>query len=142
MSNLAERMAEQAAFTARYDALSAIGRLAHELGASIETSEDIDEALAYCAARQERMDALQLRTLDEARADANEDAAQRTMVDTDKPAHALDIMANLRVVWVALETVREDLIPEGDPNYDAQWDEITSAMAVITEELGLDPREV
>lgn len=79
MSNLVEHMAEQAAFTARYEALSAIGRLAHELGASLETSEDVDKALAYCAARQEGMDAVQLRTLDEARADANEDAAETSI---------------------------------------------------------------
>jgi len=142
MSNLAEHMAEQAAFTARYEALSAIGRLAHELGASLETSEDIDEALAYCEARQDRLEALQLRTLDETRTDANEDATQRTIVDTENPAHALDVMENLRVVWSALEAVREELLPEGDTSYDAQWDEITSAMASITEELGLDPREV
>ncbi|GAB5434781.1 MAG: hypothetical protein EpisKO_41510 [Epibacterium sp.] len=264
MSNLAEHLAEQAAFTARYEALSAIGRLAHELGASLETSEDIDEALAYCEARQERMDARQLRTLDAARADANEDAAEgtstalckarrcdhpesqkreysvalgisvrayghatvmaktaedaaeivrasasqqtgpwdaahevdwstanepsilyvtdeetnedeignidlspanepcavidadtlaslikgeesekpRQIVDTENPAHMLDSVANLRVIWAALEALREDLLPEGDASYDAQWDEITSAMASITEDLGIEPQEV
>jgi hypothetical protein len=75
---IVEEFSDHADIAKRVEALTAIGRLAHELGASIETSENIDNALAYCAARQERMDAVQLRTLDEARADANEDAAERT----------------------------------------------------------------
>lgn len=45
----------------------------------------------------------------------------------------------LQVVWDALEMVRADLIPEGDEGYDAQWSEICTAMAWITEALGLDP---
>ncbi|WP_065321764.1 hypothetical protein [Tritonibacter mobilis] len=100
MSNLAEHQSEQAALTARYEALTAIGRLAHDLGASIETSENVDEALAYCAARQERMDAVQLRTLDEARADANEDAAETSVAwhtpvqvdDTDNSTRAARVL--------------------------------------------------
>ena len=44
----------------------------------------------------------------------------------------------LNVVWSALETYRCDLIPEGDKAYDAQWNEICTAMAFLTEELGID----
>ncbi len=45
----------------------------------------------------------------------------------------------LSVVWDALQWFREDSIPEGqDKMYDEQWNEITGAMAEITEELGLD----
>lgn len=66
----------------------------------------------------------------------------RQIIDTENPAHMLDTVANLRVIWAALEAVREDLLPEGDESYDAQWDEITSAMASITEELGIEPQEV
>jgi hypothetical protein len=75
MSSLNEHMAEQAAITARYDALTAIGTLAHDLGAEIETCEDTEAALAFCAARQDEMTATQLRTLDEARNDDAEDRA-------------------------------------------------------------------
>jgi len=41
----------------------------------------------------------------------------------------------LDTIWDALQMVREDCIPEGDESYDEQWDEITSAMAFITEDL-------
>jgi hypothetical protein len=44
----------------------------------------------------------------------------------------------LDVVWDALHSHRETCIPEGDPAYDAEWDEICTAMAWITEELGVD----
>lgn len=45
---------------------------------------------------------------------------------------------NLETIWNALQAYREDLIPEGEGAYDNEWDEITYAMARITEELGLD----
>lgn len=76
MTTFAEHMADQAGITARYEALTKIGTLAHDLGAEIEVCEDVDAALAYCGEHQDGMDTLQLRTLDEARADAGEDAAE------------------------------------------------------------------
>jgi|TARA_R100000479_G_scaffold157609_1_gene94388 hypothetical protein len=52
----------------------------------------------------------------------------------------------LSIVWDALHDYRENCIPQFNDNkfeadqisYDEQWDEITGAMAEITEELGLD----
>ena len=41
----------------------------------------------------------------------------------------------LKVIWNALHGFREDCIPEGDLHYDEQWDEITTAMAVLQETL-------
>lgn len=40
-------------------------------------------------------------------------------------------------LWCALHAYREDLIPEGDPDYDEEWDALCTAMAWIGEELGL-----
>ena len=48
---------------------------------------------------------------------------------------------NLEIIWHALQAYREDLISEGEEMHDKEWDEITYAMARITEELGLDGRE-
>ncbi len=45
---------------------------------------------------------------------------------------------NLETIWNALQAYREDLISEGEEMHDKEWDEITYAMARITEELGLD----
>ena len=46
---------------------------------------------------------------------------------------------NLETIWNALQAYREDSIPEGiEKSWDEEWDEITYAMARITEELGLD----
>lgn len=45
---------------------------------------------------------------------------------------------NLETIWHALHAYREDLISEGEEMHDKEWDEITYAMARITEELGLD----
>ena len=47
--------------------------------------------------------------------------------------HALDPNSWLETVWDALHAYREDLIPEGDESYDAQWDDICSAMHWIDE---------
>lgn len=44
----------------------------------------------------------------------------------------------LETIWDALHMAREDCIPEGDSAYDSQWDDITLAMAWITEEFGLE----
>jgi hypothetical protein len=47
--------------------------------------------------------------------------------------HAQDPNSWLETVWDALHAYREDLIPEGDERYDAQWDDICSAMHWIDE---------
>ena len=52
-----------------------------------------------------------------------------------KTATSFDTDQALAVIWEALEAIREDLIPEGDPEYDAQWEEITTSMAWIKEAL-------
>lgn len=44
----------------------------------------------------------------------------------------------LEIIWDALAAYREDLIPEGDEIYDKEWDDICTAMAWITEDLGLE----
>lgn len=41
-------------------------------------------------------------------------------------------------VWDALGAFRENLAPEGDPMYDAKWDEICTAMAWIKEAIDCD----
>ncbi len=76
MSSAEEHNAEQEALTARYDNLTKIGDLAYDLGAELEVCEDVDRALEYCADRQDQMDTGQLRTFDEARMDAHEDAQE------------------------------------------------------------------
>jgi len=43
----------------------------------------------------------------------------------------------MELLWDALAAFREDCIPEGDTAHDAQWDEITTAMAFIAEDLGI-----
>jgi len=47
-----------------------------------------------------------------------------------------DLKEQLNIVWDALEAYRADLIPEGDEQFDAIWDDVCTAMAVIEEELG------
>ena len=49
-----------------------------------------------------------------------------------------DIDEQIAIVWRALEAYREFLIPEGDPDYDKQWNDICTAMAVIEEDLKND----
>lgn len=44
----------------------------------------------------------------------------------------------LETIWDALHSHRENCIPEGDDDYDSQWDDICTSMAWITEELGLE----
>tara|TARA_Y100001972_G_C7471434_1_gene240021 strand:+ start:216 stop:413 length:198 start_codon:yes stop_codon:yes gene_type:complete len=46
---------------------------------------------------------------------------------------------DLKVIWDALHSFREDCIPEGDFMYDEQWDEICTAMARVHKALGLEP---
>jgi hypothetical protein len=41
----------------------------------------------------------------------------------------------LEVIWDALFDMRENCIPEGDPQYDAKWSDICTTMHKIEEEL-------
>jgi hypothetical protein len=56
---------------------------------------------------------------------------------SNKPTN-FSVPESLEVVWAALHGFREDCIPEGDPTYDEEWDNITLAMAWITEALEAD----
>ena len=51
--------------------------------------------------------------------------------------HALDAATWLDTIWQALECYREDCIPEGVKEYDEQWGEVCTAMAWVTEQLGV-----
>jgi hypothetical protein len=51
----------------------------------------------------------------------------------------IDYQEELNIIWAALEAFREDCIPEGDSNYDRQWNDICTAMALLTEELENTP---
>ena len=55
-----------------------------------------------------------------------------------KPLTCADKVSWLETIWEALAGFREDCIPETDPTYDRQWDDICTAMAWITEEIGLN----
>jgi hypothetical protein len=44
----------------------------------------------------------------------------------------------LETIWYALHMARENCIPESDPDYDNQWNNICEAMAWLTESLGLE----
>ncbi len=48
-----------------------------------------------------------------------------------------DIEKQLEIIWDALHSYREDCIPESDPSYNEEWEDICLAMAVIREDLGL-----
>jgi hypothetical protein len=49
---------------------------------------------------------------------------------------------NLATIWEALETFRENSIPEGTDKHDDEWGNICLAMANIREELGLPPESI
>ena len=51
------------------------------------------------------------------------------------PLTNFDTTQALDVVWETLSDYRENLIPEGDEMFDAQWDDICTAMAWIEDEL-------
>ena len=51
---------------------------------------------------------------------------------------ANDPVSWLEAVWSALQHWRENLLEEGDEVDDKDWDEITTSMAWITEELGYE----
>lgn len=52
-----------------------------------------------------------------------------------------DTHSQLEVIWDALFAYRADLIPEGDPGYDEQWNEICTAMHWISEDLNIREEE-
>lgn len=41
------------------------------------------------------------------------------------------------IIWDALASHRETCIPEGDPEYDAEWSDICTAMAWLCEAAGI-----
>jgi hypothetical protein len=51
-----------------------------------------------------------------------------------------DFYDELNVVWDALHGYRENCIPEGQKQYDHEWNAICTAMALITEELKTIPQ--
>lgn len=53
----------------------------------------------------------------------------------------VDYPAEFQIIWNALHAYREDLIPEGDDNYDEQWDEICTAMSRLREAVLPEPTE-
>jgi len=55
--------------------------------------------------------------------------------------NANDMEGNLSLIWNALHFYREHGIPEGVSEYDDQWPELCSAMAYISEDLGIDSME-
>ena len=52
------------------------------------------------------------------------------------------ITKEFKTVWDALYGFREDCIPEGDPMYDEQWDDICRAMGVIMDACGVKNEEI
>jgi|GEM_PF-2942148 len=48
---------------------------------------------------------------------------------------ANDFYDNLKIVWNALEAYRDKCIPEGVKEFDQEWNEVCTAMALITEDL-------
>lgn len=53
------------------------------------------------------------------------------------PLTSFDLNQSIDVIWAALHSHRENCIPEGVKEYDAEWDDICTAMAWITEALGI-----
>ena len=46
-----------------------------------------------------------------------------------------DTKQQINIIRDALEAYRSDLIPEGDEQFDAIWDDICTSMAIIEENL-------
>ena len=61
------------------------------------------------------------------------------MLDTDDAVELTysDRASWIETIWDALQEFRDVNIPEGPPHHDAQWDDICTAMAWISEELGV-----
>lgn len=75
-------------------------------------------------------------------ASCNDVPSKHLPVPESEPDSTPDLRAGdpaswIACVWEGLEAYREDLIPEGDEHYDAIWSDLTTAMAWITEALGL-----
>lgn len=51
--------------------------------------------------------------------------------------HSADPQTWLTAIWEGLHSHRENCIPEGVPEYDAEWEDICTAMAWLTELAGL-----
>ena len=51
----------------------------------------------------------------------------------EEPLTAHSRQSWLNTIWAALESHRENCIPEGDPQHDAEWDDICTAMAWVKE---------
>lgn len=49
-----------------------------------------------------------------------------------------DIREQIDIIWDALHAYRENCIPESDPSYNEEWEDICLAMAVIQEDLGVE----
>ena len=47
----------------------------------------------------------------------------------------------METIWDALFKYRDDCIPEGDADYDAEWGDICTAMAWLQEELEVTDNE-
>jgi transcriptional regulator of met regulon len=53
-----------------------------------------------------------------------------------------EMTKRIDVIWQALWNYREECIPEGDELYDDEWSDITTAMAWIMEDLGIDHESI
>ncbi len=53
---------------------------------------------------------------------------------TEKTFWNLVMKHLLKVIWEALHDYRENCIPESDPMYDEQWEEICYVMAKLEEQ--------
>ena len=62
------------------------------------------------------------------------------MLDTDDAVELTysDRASWLEKIWEALHEFRDVNIPEGPPHHDDQWGDICTAMAWISEELGVN----
>ena len=56
---------------------------------------------------------------------------------THNNLHNADVNSWLETIWDALSAYREDCIPEGEDRYDREWENICTAMAWVSEELGV-----
>lgn len=55
----------------------------------------------------------------------------------DSGLRHIDPQSWIDLIWDKLFSYRDELIPEGNPDYDDEWSDICTAMAWITEELNL-----
>ena len=55
-----------------------------------------------------------------------------------KPPTNFDVIESLNFIWDKLHGYREDCIPESNPDYDEEWDNICTAMSWIEDECGVE----